>query len=106
MDPSNAGYAGNAEFHKVAIPMVRRTFPEFIAHDIVGVQPMTGPVGLAFALRFRGDSDYGNHDGLLLLSRRASGRAVRARRKNQGSSGYFGCRPLRADCHRSLAGPL
>jgi hypothetical protein len=46
-------------FHKIAVPMVRRTFPELIAHEIVGVQPMTGPVGLAFALRFRGDTTYG-----------------------------------------------
>jgi len=50
----------NAMFQKIAVPMVRRTFPELIAHSIVGVQPMTGPVGLAFALRFRGDSDYGD----------------------------------------------
>ena len=49
----------NAMFSKIAVPMVRRTFPELIAHNIVGVQPMTGPVGLAFALRFVGSSDYG-----------------------------------------------
>ena len=59
MDPMAAGYPGNAMFHKIAVPMVRRTFPELIAHEIVGVQPMTGPVGLAFALRFRGDTTYG-----------------------------------------------
>jgi hypothetical protein len=58
MDPSNAGYSGNAEFHKIAIPMIRRTFPELIAHEIVGVQPLTGPVGLAFALRFIADGTY------------------------------------------------
>lgn len=58
MDPKNAGYSGNAEFHKMAIPMIRRTFPELIAHDIVGVQPLTGPVGLAFALRFVADQSY------------------------------------------------
>jgi len=58
MDPNGAGYAGNGEFHKIAIPMVRRTFPELIAHDIVGVQPLTGPVGLAFALRFKADQEY------------------------------------------------
>ena len=52
------GSIGSGEFHKIAIPMVRRTFPELIAHDIVGVQPLTGPVGLAFALRFKGDSTY------------------------------------------------
>jgi hypothetical protein len=32
--------------------MIRRTFPELISNDIVGVQPMSGPVGLAFALRY------------------------------------------------------
>lgn len=58
MDPKNAGYSGNAEFHKMAIPMIRRTFPELIAHDVVGVQPLTGPVGLAFALRFVADQTY------------------------------------------------
>ena len=47
------GYATSGMFHKIAVPMVRRTFPELVAHDLVGVQPMTGPVGLAFALRFR-----------------------------------------------------
>ena len=32
--------------------MIRRTFPELISNEIVGVQPMSGPVGLAFALRY------------------------------------------------------
>jgi len=58
LDPNGTGYSGNGEFHKIAIPMVRRTFPELIAHDIVGVQPLTGPVGLAFALRFKADQEY------------------------------------------------
>ena len=47
------GYAQSGDFHKIAIPMVRRTFPELIAHEIVGVQPLTGPVGIAFALRYK-----------------------------------------------------
>jgi hypothetical protein len=38
-------YATSGDFYKIAVPMVRRTFPELIAHEIVGVQPMTGPVG-------------------------------------------------------------
>lgn len=63
MDPKGAGYQGNAEFHKIAIPMVRRTFPELIAHEIVGVQPMNGPVGLAFAVRFIADQSYRKADG-------------------------------------------
>jgi len=50
--------AGDADFYKIAIPMVRRTFPELLAHEVVGVQPLTGPVGLAFALRYRADQTY------------------------------------------------
>jgi len=37
---------------KILIPMIRRTFPELITNELVGVQPMSGPVGLVFALRF------------------------------------------------------
>jgi len=51
-------YATSGMFHKIAVPMVRRTFPELIAHDLVGVQPLTGPIGLAFALRFRAGQTY------------------------------------------------
>jgi hypothetical protein len=51
-------YAPNdARLPKVLIPMIRRTFPELITNDIVGVQPMSGPVGLAFALRYAYQSD-------------------------------------------------
>jgi len=50
---SSDSYAsGDQRLPKVLIPMIRRTFPELITNDIVGVQPMSGPVGLAFALRY------------------------------------------------------
>jgi hypothetical protein len=53
---NNDFYAtGDARLPKVLIPMIRRTFPELITNEIVGVQPMSGPVGLAFALRYRYD---------------------------------------------------
>ena len=55
---SNDGYAtGDSRLPKILIPMVRRTFPELITNEIVGVQPMSGPVGLAFALRYRYEAD-------------------------------------------------
>ena len=44
---------GDQRLPKILIPMIRRTFPELITNEIVGVQPMSGPVGLAFALRYR-----------------------------------------------------
>jgi hypothetical protein len=58
---SAAGYPTSGFFHKIAVPMVRRTYPELVAHDLVGVQPLTGPVGLAFALRFRAGNTVGSY---------------------------------------------
>jgi|TARA_R110000772_G_scaffold159821_2_gene271008 hypothetical protein len=55
--PNDSYAAGDARLPKVLIPMIRRTFPELITNEIVGVQPMSGPVGLAFALRYRYESD-------------------------------------------------
>ena len=50
---STDSYApGDSRLPKILIPMIRRTFPELISNEIVGVQPMSGPVGLAFALRY------------------------------------------------------
>lgn len=40
-------------FDPVLISMVRRSMPNLIAYDICGVQPMTGPTGLIFAMRSR-----------------------------------------------------
>ena len=48
---------GDARLPKILIPMIRRTFPELITNEIVGVQPMSGPVGLAFALRYKYSSE-------------------------------------------------
>jgi len=54
---STDNYAqGDSRLPKILIPMIRRTFPELISNEIVGVQPMSGPVGLAFALRYKYDS--------------------------------------------------
>ena len=54
---SSDSYAtGDARLPKILIPMIRRTFPELISNEIVGVQPMSGPVGLAFALRYKYDA--------------------------------------------------
>ena len=48
----------DARLPKILIPMIRRTFPELITNEIVGVQPMSGPVGLAFALRYKYETSY------------------------------------------------
>jgi hypothetical protein len=46
--------AGNiASLNKVILPVIRRVMPTVIANEIVGVQPMTGPVGQIHTLRVR-----------------------------------------------------
>lgn len=58
---AGGGSIGNADSYapgdnrmpKVILPMVRRTFPELISNEVVGVQPMSTPVSIAFAMRFR-----------------------------------------------------
>lgn len=57
--PTNHTGSEIDNFDPVLISMVRRTAPNLIAHDIAGVQPMTGPTGLIFALRSR----YGSQTG-------------------------------------------
>ena len=51
---SGATSAGNvATLNRVILPVIRRVMPTVIANEIVGVQPMTGPVGQIHTLRIR-----------------------------------------------------
>jgi hypothetical protein len=50
---STAGAGGIDTFDPVLISLVRRAMPNLMAYDICGVQPMTGPTGLIFAMRSR-----------------------------------------------------
>ena len=51
--PTNATGGSVDNFDPVLISLVRRSMPNLIAYDICGVQPMTGPTGLIFAMRSR-----------------------------------------------------
>jgi len=44
-------------FDPVLISLVRRAMPNLMAYDIAGVQPMTGPTGLIFAMRTKYGTD-------------------------------------------------
>ena len=48
---SNATGSNISNFDPVLISLVRRAMPNLIAYDIAGVQPMTGPTGLIFAMK-------------------------------------------------------
>ena len=60
------GYTGAADaagpragFDPVLISLIRRSMPNLVAYDLAGVQPMSGPTGLIFAMRSR----YNNQSG-------------------------------------------
>ena len=42
-----------AGFDPVLISLIRRSMPNLVAYDLAGVQPMSGPTGLIFAMRSR-----------------------------------------------------
>ena len=55
--PTNAT-AGVQNWDPILISLVRRAMPNLIAYDVCGVQPMTGPTGLIFAMKARYDSQH------------------------------------------------
>ena len=60
----NTGYQSGGDqtvagFDPVLISLIRRSMPNLVAYDLAGVQPMTGPTGLIFAMRSRYTSQSG-----------------------------------------------
>nr|QMP82939.1 MAG: hypothetical protein [Caudoviricetes sp.] len=51
--PTNVTGSAISNFDPILISLVRRALPNLIAYDVAGVQPMSGPTGLIFALRSR-----------------------------------------------------
>jgi hypothetical protein len=56
---TNATGAGIANFDPILISLVRRSMPNLMAYDVAGVQPMSGPTGLIFAMKSRYQSQSG-----------------------------------------------
>jgi hypothetical protein len=62
---SGATSSGNiATLNRVILPVIRRVMPTVIANEIIGVQPMTGPVGQIHTLRVR-YADSSGSDGIV-----------------------------------------
>ena len=57
--PANATGSSIQNWNPILISLVRRSMPNLIAYDIAGVQPMSGPTGLIFAMRSRYASQAG-----------------------------------------------
>ena len=57
--PTNATGSAIDNWDPILISLVRRSMPNLIAYDICGVQPMSGPTGLIFAMRARATNQTG-----------------------------------------------
>jgi hypothetical protein len=60
----NADAGPRAGFDPVLISLIRRSMPNLIAYDICGVQPMSGPTGMIFAMRAMYDGPDGPNEAL------------------------------------------
>lgn len=82
------GSTGDARVPSIVIPMIRRIYPQLIAHKLVGVQPMQGPIGMAFAFRAkygrfgRGANSQGDEIGYLNVNAAHTGKAQFANKFN------------------------
>ena len=83
---STAGDGAIDIFDPVLISLVRRSMPNLIAYDVCGVQPMTGPTGLIFALRSR----YAAQDGTETFYNEVNTAFTARGGANVASNGTFG----------------
>src|SRR5210317_893199 len=96
--PANATGSSIANWDPILISLVRRAMPNLIAYDIAGVQPMTGPTGLIFAMRSRYTSQTGaeamfNEAYTDFSSRNAAGDSTLPGVGGAGSSAQSGTNP-------------
>lgn len=85
---NNATSTGNVQsFDPVLISLVRRSMPNLIAYDICGVQPMTGPTGLIFAMKSNYVSAAGARNGEALFNEARTGYATRGAGATTGDPG-------------------
>lgn len=63
-----------AQFTPILMPMVRRVYPNLIANDLLGVQPMAMPTGFIYALtnQYTGDADTGANGAITLYKAAAA----------------------------------
>ena len=97
--PTNSTDATSIQnWDPILISLVRRAMPNLIAYDICGVQPMTGPTGLIFAMRAKFTSQAGtealfNEADTDFSSRNAAGDSTLPDVGGEGTSSQSGTNP-------------
>jgi len=91
--PTNATGGNVDNWDPILISLVRRAMPNLIAYDVAGVQPMTGPTGLIFAMRSRYTNQTGTENQYAEADSDFSGAGTQAGTNpavlNDGSPGSY-----------------
>jgi Major capsid protein Gp23 len=99
---AGATSAGNiATLNRVILPVIRRVMPTVIANELVGVQPMTGPVGQIHTLRVRYSDTFAGTTGGATT---AGDEALSPFKIAEGYSGTTGGKPASTAALEGVAG--
>ena len=95
----NGGYTSSGDqtvagFDPVLISLIRRAMPNLVAYDLAGVQPMSGPTGLIFAMRSRYTGQSGTEALFDEADTAFSGQNAALDRTNGFTAGNVGVPPL------------
>ena len=97
--PAGANTGSIGTWDPVLISLVRRSMPNLMAYDVAGVQPMTGPTGLIFAMKSRyGSGQTGSTEALFNEANTAfAGTQTGAGNGSAGASGLSGVTDAASD---------
>ena len=122
MSAGTGGFGGDASsggpvagFDPVLISLIRRSMPNLVAYDLAGVQPMTGPTGLIFAMRSRygtnrttGDETFYNEVNTAFSAQNSTGTATQGNYTGAvggGSTAGFGTTTTQSGDNPGLLNP-
>ena len=122
MSAGTGGFGGDASsggpvagFDPVLISLIRRSMPNLVAYDLAGVQPMTGPTGLIFAMRSRygtnrtsGDETFYNEVNTAFSAQNSTGTATQGNytgASDDGASVGFGTTTIQSGDNPGLLNP-
>ena len=122
MSAGTGGFSGGsteggpvAGFDPVLISLIRRSMPNLVAYDLAGVQPMTGPTGLIFAMRSRygtnrtsGDETFYNEVNTAFSAQNSTGTATQGNytgASDDGASVGFGTTTTQSGDNPGLLNP-
>ena len=122
MSAGTGGFSGGsteggpvAGFDPVLISLIRRSMPNLVAYDLAGVQPMTGPTGLIFAMRSRygtnrtsGDETFYNEVNTAFSAQNSTGTATQGNytgASDDGASVGFGTTSTQSGDNPGLLNP-